>query len=103
MRDEGYMKIVPNAVNALLSKAGVSAGDIAHFILPTDQGRVPPMVAKKLGIKGEAVADNLLQSVGITGAAHAMLLLAFLMWARAWSTSALDLTTALARWSRSRV
>jgi 3-hydroxy-3-methylglutaryl CoA synthase len=76
VRDEGYMKIVPNAVNALLSKAGVSAGDIAHFILPTDQGRVPPMVAKKLGIKGEAVADNLLQSVGITGAAHAMLLLA---------------------------
>ena len=76
IRDEGYMKIVPNAVNALLSKAGVSAGDIAHFVLPTDQGRVPPMVAKKLGIKGEAVADNLLQSVGITGAAHVMLLLA---------------------------
>jgi len=76
VRDEGYMKIVPNAVNALLSKAGVSAGDIAHFILPTEQGRVPPMVAKKLGIKGEAVADNLLQSVGITGAAHVMLLLA---------------------------
>ncbi|OUS18305.1 hypothetical protein A9Q88_00510 [Gammaproteobacteria bacterium 50_400_T64] len=76
VRDEGYMKIVPNAVNALLSKSGVSAGDIAHFILPTEQGRVPPMVAKKLGIKGEAVADNLLQSVGITGAAHVMLLLA---------------------------
>lgn len=76
VRDEGYMKIVPNAVNALLNKASVSAGDIAHFILPTDQGRVPPMVAKKLGIKGEAVADNLLQSVGITGAAHVMLLLA---------------------------
>ncbi len=76
VRDEGYMKIVPNAVNALLSKAGVSGGDIAHFVLPTDQGRVPPMVAKKLGIKGEAVADNLLQSVGITGAAHVMLLLA---------------------------
>ncbi|OUS10850.1 hypothetical protein A9Q89_10265 [Gammaproteobacteria bacterium 53_120_T64] len=76
VRDEGYMKIVPDAVNALLSKASVSAGDIAHFVLPTDQGRVPPMVAKKLGIKAEAVADNLLQSVGITGAAHVMLLLA---------------------------
>lgn len=76
VRDEGYMKIVPDAVNALLSKAGVSAGDIAHFILPTDQGRVPAMVAKKLGINGEAVTDNLLQSVGITGAAHVMLLLA---------------------------
>ena len=76
VRDEGYMKIVPNAVNALLSKAGVSAGDIAHFILPTEQARVPAMVAKKLGIKAEAIADNLLQSVGITGAAHVILLLA---------------------------
>jgi 3-hydroxy-3-methylglutaryl CoA synthase len=76
VRDEGYMKIVPDAVNAVLSKAGVSGSDIAHFILPTDQGRVPAMVAKKLGIKAEAAADNLLQSVGITGAAHVMLLLA---------------------------
>ncbi|MBQ0799352.1 MAG: OB-fold domain-containing protein [Porticoccaceae bacterium] len=76
VRDEGYMKIIPDTVNALLAKAGVSAADIAHFILPTEQGRVPAMVAKKLGIDGAAIADNLLQSVGITGTAHAILLLA---------------------------
>jgi len=76
IRDEGYMKIVPSTVNTLLEKAGIEAGDIAHFILPTDMGRVPAMVAKKLGINDGAVADNLLQSVGNTGTAHAMLLLA---------------------------
>ncbi len=76
IRDEGYMKIVPKAVTALLAKAGVKAADIAHFVLPTDQGRVPADVAKLLGIDGKAVADNLLQSVGITGAAHPLLLLA---------------------------
>ena len=76
IRDEGYMKIVPKAVTALLAKAGVAAGDIAHFVLPTDQGRVPADVAKQLGIDGKAVADNLLQSAGITGAAHPLLLLA---------------------------
>lgn len=76
IRDEGYMKIVPKAVSALLAKAGVNAGDIAHFVLPTDQGRVPVDVAKQLGIDGKAVADNLLQSAGITGAAHPLVLLA---------------------------
>jgi 3-hydroxy-3-methylglutaryl CoA synthase len=76
IRDEGLTKIIPAAVGALLKKAGVSAGDIAHFVMPTDQGAAPAAVAKKLGIKGEAVADNLLQSVGITGAAHPILLLA---------------------------
>ncbi len=76
IRDEGLMKIIPGAVGALLKKACVSAGDIAHFVMPTDQGPAPATVAKKLGIKGEAVADNLLQSVGIAGAAHAILLLA---------------------------
>lgn len=76
VRDEGLMKIVPGAVNALLKKAGVNAGEIAHFVMPTDQASVPAAAAKKLGIDGKAVADNLLQSVGITGAAHPILLLA---------------------------
>lgn len=76
VRDEGYMKIVPAAVEALLSKAQISAEDIAHFVLPTDQARVPVMLGKKLGLSGDAIADNLLQSAGITGAAHPILLLA---------------------------
>jgi len=76
VRDEGYLKIVPKAVNALLEKTQVSAAEIKHFILATDQGRVPGMIGKTLGLNGEAIADNLLDSVGITGAAHPMLLLA---------------------------
>jgi 3-hydroxy-3-methylglutaryl CoA synthase len=76
VRDEGYMKIVPKAVNALLEKAKVNVADIKHFILATDQARVPAMLGKALGLNGEAIADNLLDSVGITGAAHPLLLLA---------------------------
>jgi 3-hydroxy-3-methylglutaryl CoA synthase len=76
IRDEGFLKIVPKAVADLLAKAGVSAGEIAHFVMPTDQAAVPAAVAKKLGIRAEAVADNMLQSVGITGAAQPLLLLA---------------------------
>jgi 3-hydroxy-3-methylglutaryl CoA synthase len=76
IRDEGFMKIVPKAVAGLLAEAGVDAADIAHFVMPTDQAAVPAALAKKLGIRAEAVADNLLQSVGITGAAHPIMLLA---------------------------
>ena len=76
VRDEGYMKLVPAAVNALLAKANVNAADIKHFILATDQGRVPAMLGKKLGLDGDAIADNMLDQVGITGAAHPLLMLA---------------------------
>lgn len=75
IRDEGFMKIVPKAVSELLAKAGVTAADIAHFVIPTDQAAVPAALAKKLGIRPEAVADNLLQTVGNTGAAQSILLL----------------------------
>jgi 3-hydroxy-3-methylglutaryl CoA synthase len=75
IRDEGLMKIIPRAVAAALSGAGVSPGDVAHFVVPTDQTAVPAAIAKKLGIRAEAVADNLAQTVGITGAAHPLLLL----------------------------
>lgn len=76
IRDEGYLQIVPSAVRALLKKSGVSASEISHFILPTEQGSVPAAVAKMMGIDQKAVADNLLQCVGITGAAHPIMLLA---------------------------
>jgi len=76
VRDEGYMKIVPQAVEALLKKTQIGASDIAHFVLATDQARLPAMLGKKLGLKGDAIADNLLQATGITGAAHPLLLLA---------------------------
>lgn len=77
VRDEGLMKLVPAAVTALLDKAGVAAAQIRHFIVATDQDRVPAAVAEALGIEGSAVADNLAQRVGITGAAHSILLLAY--------------------------
>lgn len=76
VRDVGYMGILRRAVQGLLSKAGVEASAIKHFILPTDQGRVPGTVAKRIGIADAAVADNLLQSAGIAGAAQPLLLLA---------------------------
>ena len=76
IRDEGFMKSVPATVNSLLQNCSVSAADIDHFILPTDQGRTPGMLARKLGINPDAIVDNQIATVGVAGAAQPILLLA---------------------------
>ena len=76
IRDEGYMKSVPKAVSRLLEKAGVKAVDIAHFVLASDQARTPAAVSKEMGIPAEALVDNHIGSVGVSGVAHPILLLA---------------------------
>ncbi len=76
IRDEGYMKIIPEVVSGLLDSTGVGAGDIDHFVMPCTIGRVPAGVTKALGIKPEAIRDTMAANVGDTGAAHAILMLA---------------------------
>ena len=75
IRDEGYLKIVPPVLAALLEKTGVKASEIAHFCLPCTLGRVTPAIAKTLGIAEEAVRDNLHAACGETGTAHALVML----------------------------
>ncbi|GAA0688378.1 hydroxymethylglutaryl-CoA synthase family protein [Marinobacterium maritimum] len=75
IRDEGYMKAVPKVVNRLLGKAGVEPSAIAHFVLASDQARTPGAVAKKIGIRSDAVVDNLIDRIGVAGVAHPILLL----------------------------
>ncbi|RBW51277.1 3-oxoacyl-[acyl-carrier-protein] synthase III C-terminal domain-containing protein [Marinobacter sp. F3R11] len=75
IRDEGYMKSVPLAVSRLLEKTGVKASEIAHFVLASDQARTPAAVAKAIGIAADAVADNHIGGIGVTGVAHPVLLL----------------------------
>ena len=75
IRDEGYNKIVPAAVNAALANAGIEAGDVKHFIFPVAAGRVAAGLAKKLGIPDAAVRDNLQGTVGEAGSAHAIVML----------------------------
>lgn len=76
IRDEGYLKLVPEAMNLLVEKTGVALGDMTQIILPTPQARVPGSVAKTLGVDADILADNLIGNCGDTGAAHPLLLLA---------------------------
>lgn len=75
VRDEGYAKIVPAAVNAALADAQLAIGDIAHFVMPSYLKGAADAVAKKLKFAG-TVASGLEDGVGYAGAAHALLMLA---------------------------
>ncbi|MDE1173944.1 MAG: 3-oxoacyl-[acyl-carrier-protein] synthase III C-terminal domain-containing protein [Parvibaculaceae bacterium] len=76
IRDEGYSKIVPRAVKEALDNAGVAAGDISHFVLPTTFGtKFAEQLAKRSGISPEAARDTLAANCGETGAAHSLVML----------------------------
>ncbi|MFM1987887.1 MAG: hypothetical protein RJA99_844 [Pseudomonadota bacterium] len=76
IRDEGYLKLVPRAVGALLKRCGVEPGAVAHFVMPGTLSKVQAAVAKKCGLPETAVRDPLGATVGDTGAAHPLLMLA---------------------------
>jgi 3-hydroxy-3-methylglutaryl CoA synthase len=76
IRDEGYSKIVPAAIKALLEKTGVNGADITHLILPCPFAKLDQTLAKQSGIDPAKVHDNLASNVGDTGAAHSLLMLA---------------------------
>lgn len=76
VRDEGYVKIGGSAVRAALTKAGIAAGDVTHFIFPAPMRGVGEAVAKSAGIAPTAVADALEADGGYAGAAHSLLMLA---------------------------
>ncbi|WP_156680705.1 hypothetical protein [Sphingomonas profundi] len=75
IRDEGYGRVVPAAIAAALADAGVSIGDIQHFVMPSYLRGAAPAVAKSVRFAG-TIADPLDDGVGYAGAAHALLMLA---------------------------
>jgi hydroxymethylglutaryl-CoA synthase len=75
IRDEGYLKIIPDTLARLFEKTGVTAAEIDHLVLPVTAARTALQVAKKCGIEAAAVAGNLQGCCGDTGTAHALLMM----------------------------
>ncbi|MCK8683275.1 hydroxymethylglutaryl-CoA synthase family protein [Pseudomonas umsongensis] len=76
IRDEGYLKLVPEAVTAALSSAGVCSRDVSRFILASPLKGIAAAVAKKTGLAAETVVDALESELGYSGVAHPLLMLA---------------------------
>jgi 3-hydroxy-3-methylglutaryl CoA synthase len=79
VRDEGIGKLVPQVIAEALTKAGVEASQIEHFIFPSTFQKIDSQIAKTCGIRAEAVVDALADKVGETGVPHALLLLAHVL------------------------
>src|SRR3546814_19361220 len=63
------------AISALFGKAGVSGDAMDYFLVPIAIKGVPQMLAKKVGIAPEAVADTLIAEMGHSGAALPLVML----------------------------
>ena len=75
IRDEGFTKIIPAAINGLLEKCGLSIDDISKVVYPCHLSkRVHQSIAKPLKAAPEKIQDNLAEVVGDTGAAQSLLM-----------------------------
>jgi hydroxymethylglutaryl-CoA synthase len=75
VREVGYGEIVPQAIKDALAKLSLKPAEIAHLIVAGPSG-VGARVAASAGIPAAAVADRLSATMGDSGAAHPLLLLA---------------------------
>lgn len=76
IRDEGYLKIVSEAIASALAAAGVAPSAVDRLVFAASIRGVREAVAKAAGIAAEKLADELAGGVGDTGTAHPLLMLA---------------------------
>jgi 3-hydroxy-3-methylglutaryl CoA synthase/NAD(P)-dependent dehydrogenase (short-subunit alcohol dehydrogenase family)/putative sterol carrier protein len=75
VRDEGYSKIIPQAVNGLFDKLSISMKDVDKLVFPCFFKAEHRNIAKKLGATADKVQDNLHEVCGETGTAHPLVML----------------------------
>ena len=75
VRDEGYSKIIPEAVNGLFKKLSITMDDVDKVVFPCFFKAEHRNIAKKLGAAPEKVQDNLHEVCGETGAAHPLVMI----------------------------
>ena len=75
-RDEGYGKIIPEAITGLMEKLDIGMDDVDKLIYPCFFKAEHKNIARKLGADPEKVAGNLHEECGETGTAHSLVMLA---------------------------
>ena len=77
VRDEGYSKIIPEAVSGLFEKLSITIDDVDTLVFPCFFKREHAKIAKTLGATSEKVVDNLHEVCGETGAAHPLVMFTY--------------------------
>jgi len=75
IRDEGYAKMMPEAISGLLKKYNLNIKDFAKIIFPGIYAREHAAIIKRLGAEPSQIHDTLLNKVGDTGAASPLMML----------------------------
>jgi 3-hydroxy-3-methylglutaryl CoA synthase len=75
IRDEGYMKFIPEAVTGLVKKYNLNLKEFSKVIYSCTFTGAHAALAKLLGLSSEQVQDPLLTSVGDTGVAQPLMML----------------------------
>ncbi|MFC1824745.1 hydroxymethylglutaryl-CoA synthase family protein [Thermodesulfobacteriota bacterium] len=75
VRDEGYSKIIPEAIEGLFQKLSISMEDVDKLVFPCFFKAEHKKIAKRLGATPEKVIDNLHEVCGETGTAHPLVML----------------------------
>ena len=75
-RDEGYAKIIPEAVNGLMDKLNITIDDVDRLVYPCFFKAEHKNIARKLNASPEKVIGNMHEECGETGVAHPLLMFA---------------------------
>ena len=75
VRDAGYSRIIPAAVQGLLADLDLSMDQVAKLVFPCFFSAEHAKIAAGLGAKPEQVGSNLHEACGETGSAHPLLML----------------------------
>ena len=73
-REEGYSKFIPEAVDGLFRRLGITMDDVQKVAFPCLFRAEHKAIAKKLGASPEKVVDTMHEQCGETGAAHPLLM-----------------------------
>jgi len=69
-RDAGYSRIIPEVVNGLFEKLGITMDDIDKLVYPCIFKRDHRNIARQLGATSDKLVDNMHAVCGETGTAH---------------------------------
>jgi 3-hydroxy-3-methylglutaryl CoA synthase len=75
VREQGYARIIPEAIQGLLDRLGLTIDGVDRLLFPCVFQREHAKIARTLGAAPETVADTLHDVCGETGAAHPLIML----------------------------
>ncbi len=76
IREAGYARMIPEAINGLLASCKLQINDMDKVVYPPLTMRDHMAVSKRLELDAHKVQAPLLESIGNTGSAHPLLMLA---------------------------